>query len=241
MTVLTACHVIEYNSNMTQDHSISWGLAGLTNADGELDRPTSPMAYDAPRRVELDGDLLLVIEPYGRGLMPDRNLLDRFVAIDENDPKAIEEFAQRFGVLRLCGEHGLPRTHAKYTGDPYSGCELAITDDGFYSCEHLKNWRFFIRSARAMLNIAARLHDGKTAALDDWRVIYSRFEGELVTAAQWSTMVEQAKRGRLNARERQRNRQSGHSHKGVFHSLLSPTNALVAVRTHSRNATKPIY
>jgi hypothetical protein len=109
-----------------------------------------------------------------------RDLLLRFVRLADASSEDICGFASRWGVLGIC-EHGLPSSHnppppfGVHDGPDYS-CRPPGDDIGVY-WEPIEPWRHLARQARALLNIAARLHEGELGKAADWRVVYERSRG----------------------------------------------------------------
>ena len=73
-----------------------------------------------------------------------------------------ERFANRWGVLELC-LHGLPATHSFPFCRPTQSEPLSI-------------WRHFAERFRAILRIAAALHQESSGTADDWQTIYENSE-----------------------------------------------------------------
>jgi hypothetical protein len=100
-----------------------------------------------------------------------RYALDRFCRLQTDDE--IARFALRYGRLRLCA-HGLPDTHIG--GSIWMGphlpnmqtCCNASDGDG----EPVATWLGYASQARAILKVAAVLHEGKLGSNDDWRQIH---------------------------------------------------------------------
>ena len=75
--------------------------------------------------------------------------------------EAFLDFAQRYGVLYLC-PHGIPAT----SPHGMSGCRPSKS-------EPLSRWRHYARQARAVLRIAAALHQGGIGEDPDWKTLYA--------------------------------------------------------------------
>jgi DNA-directed RNA polymerase subunit RPC12/RpoP len=149
---------------MTKTPAPAWEVSHL---------PTEPI-LSASRlrclpRVELRGDRLvwfpIVGESAGKDVDAPADLLLRFVRLADASPQHICDFAARWGVLGIC-KHGVPSSH-----NP--GCRPRSNDEYDY-WETLEVWRHFARHARALLNVAARLHDEKLGEAADWRVVYEQ-------------------------------------------------------------------
>ena len=87
-------------------------------------------------------------------------LLDRFVRLAEAADGAILDLARQSGALWICKAHGLPMTHD-------AGCRPSY--GGGWFREPLAEWRAFSARARAVLSIAASLHQGKLGDPNDWK------------------------------------------------------------------------
>jgi len=153
----------------------------------------------------------------GRWTRPGPGLLEQFVDLTQEDapaPRAIEAYARRWGVLEIC-EHALPRTHnprrqpsiPRLAEDPgaagwqpwQDGCyPLGYVPFGVatpkgrtsphYECwEPLRSWARVSRRARALLNIAARLHGGARGPVEDWHLLLGGDE----TIESWSSRRKQ--------------------------------------------------
>jgi len=164
--------------SLNSDMSL-WRRADLLSESGTLDRPFQMRQFPVPKIVELSGDRLVWTSYLpGRGFVyrkaeksPD--LLLRFIKLADASPLKIRDFARRWGVLAIC-EHGLPVGHSKiFSASPLveSGCQ-PLKFNAEYSWEPLEKWQYFSRIARAMLNIAARLHQDRLGDPQDWLTIY---------------------------------------------------------------------
>ena len=160
-------------------HWSSWDQAGITK-DGRLDRPAAALQYRVPYKVELrDGKLEYwwqdpdVLGWTGRPPWPRQagEQLSSFVRLGAARDTRIRAFASRYGVLLLC-RHWRPWTHSLGSVDP---CRpLGADADENLGWEPIWAWRFYARQAVALLNVCARLRDGRSAPDDDWSVIYDR-------------------------------------------------------------------
>jgi hypothetical protein len=78
-------------------------------------------------------------------------MLGRFIRLAEAPPEKIREYALQWGALETC-EHDMPLWH---WGD--ARCNLVREEDGW--SEPLSVWRFYSRNARAVLRVAAEIHE----------------------------------------------------------------------------------
>jgi len=134
-------------------------LAGISRVDGGLTRPLPLGAVAIPGVIEMVGegtDARLEWAWYG----PEQSgvdqpsvvdettgLLDEFIRLERASDGRTLEFARRWGVLRLCKDHGEPATH-------HPPCQES-------GVEPLDTWRRVSRRARTILAIAAALHQKK--------------------------------------------------------------------------------
>lgn len=171
---------------MTNYDDIDWDLAGLTDKNLNLDRPMAADAIIVPAFADLEKDRLVWVSDYDRKrcqkeVYPGPQMLERFVSLADASPASILEFARQWGVLEIC-EHGLPRSHNPCR--PGQQMYRRVTwcyplgwyerGKGYDCWEPLAAWRQFSRHARALLNIAAQLHQGQVGRLEDWRIVYER-------------------------------------------------------------------
>jgi hypothetical protein len=108
---------------------------------------------------------------------PSAKLLANFMEIAEaKDPQRaallVKGFADRYGVLDLCPEHGLPASHNPgprfFDRNNLPACKPY--DPGTWEGrERIADWVRFARLARCVRDIAARLHSGKPGRAEDWR------------------------------------------------------------------------
>jgi hypothetical protein len=165
----------------------------LRQLDGRLDRPMPEAPIEVPADVQIDGNWLVWDHSLGaaRVYRPGEGLLTKFVALAEASDEDIRWFAQHYGVLKLCREHGLPRTHSGWTrggqwtpGSAYmieTNCDLdaSRTQRVFSSLreaqearvfirEPISRWREFAREAKGLLQVAAALHANKRPEPSSW-------------------------------------------------------------------------
>jgi hypothetical protein len=159
-----------------------WLQAGMGVGDsGELDRDLPTGSWSVPAEVRVKGDLLVWRwatpsggcshhSPAGAGVL--EALLD-VTATESIDKGAIIEFAERWGVLGICG-HGLPATHRPALNSPdgptcspqpVRADRTRLID---WRQEPLTKWQEIGQRARALLTVAAAVHDEKPAPFDTW-------------------------------------------------------------------------
>lgn len=165
---------VEYDFSMTKlNVTAAWDLAGLTTVDGYLGRRWGTSRMSVPGLIVL-GDADTLIWSYGlpgktKSVRPDRGMLDQFVRLagDAVSAEEICDYARRWGVLGLC-EHGCPNGHS-----PFCIPSHFMVDKLQWHAEPLETWRYFARSAQAIMNTAARLNVGK-ATLEDFRAFITQ-------------------------------------------------------------------
>ncbi len=149
---------------------------------GRLGRPLPMDFLVIPERIELAEGNLVYRNPLDgtyRRLPPGQDLLTPFIQLAQSNPAAVLHFARSHGVLFLC-EHGLPATH-----DPEPMTKLPMEDPeerwcegnilvGGWNEEPVSTWQYFARSARAVINIAANLHQGRCGRPEDWATLHER-------------------------------------------------------------------
>jgi hypothetical protein len=166
-----------YDSSVTIPGS--WGLSGLTDDKGQLDRPVAWNEWDVPD-VVLQGDRL-TWSPRGvfRRAKASSSLLEAFVGLADAVDAGILNYARRWGVFGIC-RHGLPASHnPPPVPRPILDGVFRPMDElpwcyprgwwGGCAWEPLDTWRAYARKFRAVLNVAAGLHDGRRGTGDDWR------------------------------------------------------------------------
>lgn len=112
-----------------------------------------------PAKVRLVGDEVVTWEgPLSERAVPS-DLLDRFRRLRDEQPKAIEHFAETVSVLQLCDDHNLPRSHAPRGVPPEP-----FTHPDIYACpasrhESVELWQQYAAQVQAIINVAARLQE----------------------------------------------------------------------------------
>jgi len=181
------------NFNVMSPLSLEAELAGMTMDNGDLGAPWFPVdRIVVPAHLALDGDRLrwdwyspdapLPPKPGDHPVeIHPEGLLDSFLGIHTADE--VLGFAKRFGALMIC-EHGLPASHNRgggliaSTASP-GGCQPSGWPHDMW--EPVSVWLHFAARARALIGIAAALHQGKPGALDDWAAIYAQPKPEYLS------------------------------------------------------------
>jgi hypothetical protein len=150
-------------------------------------------------RVDLSGQGLLW-KHSAQGERPRRSparahLLDEFLRLADAQPEAVAGYAKKYGVLLIC-RHGLPSSHqtapfsrkrkptwvSKYVAVEggravtratawFDRCRLRVRQNGWY-WEPIAAWRRYAQEARAILAVAAALHENDLGDHRDWRTLY---------------------------------------------------------------------
>jgi hypothetical protein len=110
-------------------------------------------------------------------------MLDAFVRLRDADD--VLRFARRFGVLRLC-KHGLPISHE-------ATC-VQLTDGDGLPCAPIARWLHFARQAKAILAIAAAIHQGRPTDQADWRAVYEDCDEEAESSGRLAQLSSQTQR-----------------------------------------------
>jgi len=168
--------------------------AGLFDRRGLLERPFDLGRLLVPTRVNVEGDRLVWAVPVAhdefgidytdfsgyKQVTPQAGLLTQFVQLADAPAEQIAQYARRWGMLGLC-EHGVPAGHGRsadgrtHFGCPLQGQAWVSTDAGFEltAWEPLELWRRYAREAAVLLSIAATLHRGEPAPVENWRALSS--------------------------------------------------------------------
>jgi hypothetical protein len=134
--------------------------AGLFDEQGRLFSSTQRNAWERPLKVRLIpvGDCLRVKFRSKPGntsakVVPSPDLLEKFLSLAEAPSRRIQKFAERYGCLSIFYSP-VDRYNFKNVYD-----------------EHCDVWRYFARSMRALLKIAAQFYSGRSGSKEDWDVI----------------------------------------------------------------------
>jgi hypothetical protein len=153
------------------------------------DRPMQSGRLFVPRDIRPDGEFLTwPWVPAGeksrvtfRHAKP--GMLADFIRLHDASGEKILAYARRWGVLGICS-HGLPCSHNQYPYGLHDGiqpclpilashCPFPVDEPpagpGFWLSEPLEAWRAWSRKAQSLMNIGARLNQGKIARVEDWR------------------------------------------------------------------------
>lgn len=185
-----------------------WFVNGLGVRDtGELDRDLPTGAWLVPAEVRVKGDVLqyrwATSTERPRRPPQQTGVLDGLLEAtggDVVDGDAVATFARRWGVIEVC-PHGLPATHrparSSSTGPqcsivPVRQDRRRLVD---WWQEPLSSWGDLGKRARAMLTVAATVHDQKPAPLETWREaawdlpMYSGSQSRFIAASERPAMA----------------------------------------------------
>lgn len=156
----------------------------LTKEAAALERPIVIEPYHAFNKFRLeDGKIKISPEVKTSELVtPSRGMLEEFVSLADADENKFLEYACRWGLLELCKEHFMPTNH-NYTCEPivpFRMVVFGVTDKParehreklLSEGEPISAWRDYARFAKAILNIAAKLHEGEIGSDEDWDTLH---------------------------------------------------------------------
>ena len=153
-------------------------LTELMTPAGTLDRRLGPDEWFVPGEIYLQEDRLYwgyfdSNNKLGRSARPRDGLLEGFLALADAPGEKIFRYAKRWGVLMIC-DHMLPSSHnPNHLEIDQLGCRpLGWGREPYW--EPLDAWRHFAGQAHALLRIANRVHQGKSADPADWERAYAR-------------------------------------------------------------------
>jgi hypothetical protein len=157
------------------------GLEALDTIDGQLDRRVLGTQWRIPDSIELkEGKLWYANE--SRSISARPGLVEEFLGLVSASDEQIADFARRWGMLHLCGEHGLPERHLQYPHWIYSG--QTIEDPQWLFCsrrgapvgpfsESIDAWRSLARQWKATLDVASFLQRRELPRDEVWRVAFN--------------------------------------------------------------------
>jgi hypothetical protein len=144
----------------------AWDVAGFTDPQSQFGRAVPTGALFTFKDIRLDPDeqhLLCDCREVARVVLPTRDLLDGFVQLAEAPAASILRYARKWGLLYL-DPQGRPCTKLHQIVPGADGKPLPRT-------EPLEAWRYYSRRARAVLNLAAQLQQGKRGDATDWAAL----------------------------------------------------------------------
>lgn len=134
-----------------------------------------------PDRVELaDGHLFAdATAPHWRTARP--AAFDQFTELDPRDDDSICRFAQKWGTMGICVEHGLPVSHSLVVGRELLGVRECFPrrisrPDGEFFAEPLWFWKRAIEKAGALRRIGADISSNGKGKQEDWLLLSDGIE-----------------------------------------------------------------
>lgn len=123
----------------------------MVDAAGHSGRAVPAGRIIVPGSITLEGDTVVwKITAKTYLVEPDRSMLNDFVQLWSKPAASVLAFAKKWGVLAI-GQHNRPSSKATSGGEP------------------IEAWRYYSRSAMAVLNLIASLKQGKIGGVEDWR------------------------------------------------------------------------
>lgn len=156
----------------------------LTFDTAALERPVAVQSYNSPNKFVIEDGKIKINPKAERGelIKPSRGMLEEFVTLADAEESKFLKYACKWGLLDLCKEHYIATNH-NYNCEPIVPYRIVVfgpTDKA--AKEHRKTllsvgepisaWRKYALFARALLNIAARLHEGKLGLDEDWEMLH---------------------------------------------------------------------
>jgi hypothetical protein len=149
-----------------------WQRAGLEAQQGGLSRPLSLAPSGVPKDLDLNnGRLQWERGAEWRKTKSHPDLLLAFIRLADASDDDVAAFSRDHGLLFLCRQHGLPLSHSRVliaVGAEMSQCDVPGGRRPYVRTDDVRRWA---RQFRAVMNVAARLHNGKPAAELDWAVL----------------------------------------------------------------------
>lgn len=168
---------------MTVRRELDFGA--LLTQDAVLERPVAVKPYQTFTKFRLEAGKIKLSRDAGRGasVTPSRGVLEEFVSLADAPDEKYLTYAGNWGLLDLCEQHHAPTSH-NHDCKPlvptrthvFTTTAKAAKDNReqlFSAGEPISAWRSYAKFARALLNIAARLHQGEVGSDEDWRTLHS--------------------------------------------------------------------
>jgi hypothetical protein len=155
----------------------------LTDAT-TLERPVADQPYHSFNKFRIEDGKIKLSRDVKRGVLinPSKGMLEDFVALADADEHKYLEYACRWGLLDLCKEHYAPTSHNNNCEPIVPSRTHVFVTTARAAEEHretllsegepISAWRDYARFARALLNIAARLHQEEIGTDEDWRTLH---------------------------------------------------------------------
>lgn len=156
----------------------------LTRDAAALERPIAVQPYQSFNKFRLEDGKIKLSREAKKGVLitPSKGMLEEFVALADADESKFLKYACKWGLLDLCKEHHAPTSHNKdckpivaYRTHFFGTTKKAgkehyekLLSEG----EPISAWTDYAQFARAILNIAARLHAGRIGTDEDWDTLH---------------------------------------------------------------------
>jgi hypothetical protein len=163
----------------------------LTRDGATLERPVAVQPYNSLNKFRLEDGKIKISPKAERSVLitPFKGMLEEFVALADAGENKYLEYACKWGLLDLCKEHHKITNH-NYNCEPiipYRMAVFGVTDKPakehrkmlLAAGEPISAWRYYARFARALLNIAAKLHEGELGSDEDWKMLHGDRAGFL--------------------------------------------------------------
>jgi hypothetical protein len=156
----------------------------LTRDAATLERPIAVQPYNSLNKFRIEDGKIKISPKAERSVLitPSKGMLEDFVVLADADENKYLEYACKWGLLDLCKEHHMITNH-NYTCEPIIPYRMSVfgtTDKP--AKEHRKKllaegepisaWRYYARFAKALLAIAAKLHEGEPGSDEDWETLH---------------------------------------------------------------------
>jgi hypothetical protein len=181
--ILYFCNEVIYDLFMTAKSRRDFD-ALLERDTATLERPVAVQPYHSFTELRIEGGKIKLSPQAKRSvsITPSKGMLEEFVVLADADEHKFLEYAGRWGLLELCKEHYMPTSH-NYNCEPIIPFRTVVfgTTDKAAKDHHkmllaegepIPAWKDYARFAKALLNIAARLHQGEIGRDEDWETLH---------------------------------------------------------------------
>jgi hypothetical protein len=181
----------------------------MTTMDRDLgvvfpDRPMQSGSVFVPRELRIADGFLLWRKSSAVYKDPKSGMLAGFIRLWDLPDSDVLSYACKWGVLGLC-EHELPCSHNQYPLGLMEGVRPCLPmlqlpwegSDNWFK-EPLDLWRLWSRKSSSLMDIGARLNQGKAARLADWQVIQGVAPTGLETESPHARLTEEVSKGRAD-------------------------------------------
>jgi hypothetical protein len=135
---------------------------------GAVERDLMLAHWPVPTGVKVKGGMLQYrISGSVRRRESGPKLLTEFVDLETASDEQIESYAQEYGVLGLCDEHGLPEGHRAPLGKAIEHCSPGYSSAVSY-WEKVDSWRYYASFFGAIFRLASAIYSGRACDAQDW-------------------------------------------------------------------------